>query len=437
MKIVVLGTWYVGLIQAVWLAKIWYQVTAIDVIEEKIQLLKKGISPIYEAWLTELLHEVKDNIEFTTDKSSIPDADIVFLCVPTPQDEEGKTDLWYLRSACESIRPLLTGKEILIIKSTVPLGTNQMVYELLLKKNSIVSNPEFLREGLAVYDFFNPSRVLLGFHKDEQVTTREKVREVYSYFSNKNVPIIETDWGTAELTKYAANAFLAMKITFMNEIARLSDASGADIRGITHSLGLDPRIGIKHLSPGMWYGGSCFPKDVKSLIHQFHTYGLTGKIVEQVDAINDTQPEYFLSKITRFYWENLHGKVFAVSGLAFKPDTDDLRESRAIDLIKLLLDKGASLRVFDYNEKARENFKKLSYSFSVTNRSFISLELCDTFEEMISGSDALVVTLEDPRIKDENIVRDAVRDGVIFDGRNILDKESLVSKGFIYFGIGC
>lgn len=437
MKITVLGTWYVWLIQAVGLAKIGYKVTAIDVVEEKIRLLNQGIPTIYENWLEELLREVQGNIEFTTDKNTTKDADIIFLCVPTPQDEDGKTDLGYIRSACESLKPILSGKEIIVIKSTVPTGTNDMVYDFLGKRNPVVSNPEFLREWLAIYDFFHPSRVLLGFREHEDESVKEKVREVYSYFSRENIPLLEMSSSTAELTKYAANAFLATKITFMNEMAHLADASGADIRMITTALGLDPRIGAKSLYPGLGYGWSCFPKDVKSLIHQFQQYGLRSQIVENVDAVNNSQVEYFLSKILKHYDGDIHGKTFAVSGLAFKPDTDDLRESKGIELIKILLDQWANLRVFDYNAKARENFEKLSYSLSLSNRSFISLVLCDSFEDILAWAEALVVTLEDPRIQSESITKNSVKDHVVFDGRNILDKEYLQSIGYTYFGIGC
>ncbi len=429
MKIVVIGTWYVGLIQAVGLAKIGYQVTAVDVVEEKIALLKQGIPPIYENDLPELLQEVHGNIEFTLDKNVASGADIIFLCVPTPQDSEGKTDLSYLRSACEWLKSILTGNEIVIVKSTVPMGTNAMVYEFLGEKNSVVSNPEFLREGVAIYDFFHPSRVILGYREGESEGIKQKVRSVYDYFKKEWVEIIEGNWQTVELIKYAANAFLATKLSFMNEVARLSDKAGADIRTITHALWTDPRIGSKHLSPGLWYGGSCFPKDVRSLMHQFASHGLHGEIIDQVDRVNSEQAVYFVSKILAYYHDNLDGKTFALSGLAFKPDTDDLRESKGIEVISLLLSHGANIRVHDYTEKARVNFMRHSLASKVT--------VCENFEDLFLWADCLIVTLEDTRIQKEDFSRLTLRDKTIFDGRNILPKEALMSLGYSYFGIGC
>lgn len=433
MKIVVLGTGYVWLIQATGLAKMGFSVTAIDVVPEKIALLQKGIPTIYEDGLDALLQESRANIDFTLDLEAVRGVDVIFLCVPTPQDSSGATDLSFIRTACESIKPLLTGSEIIVIKSTIPVWTNAMVYTLLWERNPVVSNPEFLREWVAIYDFFHPTRVILWFRDHETPTVKEQVRSVYAYFEQKDIPILEMNWNTAELTKYAANAFLATKITFMNELARLADASGADMRQIGKALGLDPRIGSRHLSPGIGYGWSCFPKDVKSLIHQFQSYGLRGEIVEQVDAINLTQPRYFLTKILSHYHQRLQGKIFAFSGLTFKPDTDDLRESRSLDLMRLLLEQWAHLRVFDYNQKAREHFKKYQTQFLSTS----PVVLCDTFDTMLVDTDALIVTVEDPRIQDENLVWVGISDRVIFDGRNILQKELLESKWFTYYGIGC
>ncbi|MDD5769914.1 MAG: UDP-glucose/GDP-mannose dehydrogenase family protein [Candidatus Gracilibacteria bacterium] len=438
MKISIIGTGYIGLIQAVGLAKLGFKITSLDVFQDKIDKLKSGIPTIYEDGLQELLNETYKNINWTTDKSEIIGSEIIFICVGTPQDDSGKTDLGYVFGAINDIKPFLNGDEIIIIKSTVPVGTNKKVFEMLEGKNKIVSNPEFLREGLAIKDFFNPDRIVFGFGDLEDKKTISKVKKVYNYCLEKNIPVLETDWQTAELIKYSANSFLATKITFINEIARLSDKVGANIKDIATAIGLDVRIGKQFLNAGIGYGGSCFPKDVKSLIHQFKENGLNGEIISKVDETNSGQVQYFLEKIFKYYNNSLHGKSIGVLGVAFKPGTDDLRESKGIEIIKKLMYAGAKLKIFDYNKEALINFKKYLDAIVLGNsRGFFEVEIVNNFEELTKNIDSLVITLEDKNILNEDFSKIKLSDNIIFDGKNILDKNEIKTLGINYVGVGC
>lgn len=426
MKISIIWIWYIWLIQAVWLAKLWFEVVSIDVFQEKIDKLNNWILTIYEDWLKEILAETKKNITFTTDKTKIIWSDIIFLCVWTPQDDEWKTDLWYLYGACDDIKKYLNWDEIIIIKSTVPVWTNSKVFEILWSKNKVVSNPEFLREWLAIKDFFNPDRIVFWFWDLEDVSTIEKVKSIYNYFTQKNIEIIITDWQTAELIKYASNSFLATKISFINEIAKLSDSVWANIKHISLAMWIDDRIWKKFLNAWIGYGWSCFPKDVKSLIHQFKEKWLTWEIITKVDEVNHIQTDYFLEKIFKFYNNSLHGKIIWVLWVAFKPDTDDLRESKWIEIIKKLMYAWAKLKVYDYNKEAIDNFKKyLDWMILWSSRGFFEVEIVSNFDELISWSDSLVITLEDKKILEENFSKIKLRDNIIFDGKNILDKSKI------------
>lgn len=436
MKISVIWTGYVWLIQAVWLAKIWFNITALDVFEEKIEKLKSWIPIIYENWLEDLLKETLDKINFTTDLDEVVWSDIIFLCVWTPQDDEWKTDLWYLKKAVSDLKKKLSWNEIIVIKSTVPVWTNEMVYNLLDWNNSIVSNPEFLREWLAIDDFFNPDRVILWFKDWESEKVILKLKNVYRYFVEKNIEIVETNWQTAELIKYAANSFLATKITFINEIARLSDRVWADIKDVSRSMWLDPRIWWKFLNAWIWYWWSCFPKDVKSLIHQFKENDLSWDLISNVDYTNSTQADYFLEKILSKYWNNIHWKTFWVLWVAFKPGTDDLRESRGLVIIKKLIELWAFVNVFDYNEKALDNFEKYSYSLTTWIRSFVPISIKNNFSDLVNNVDSLIITVEDERVLVEDFSKLNLRDNLIFDWRNILDKKEIVEKWFDYIWIG-
>jgi len=429
MKIGVIGTWYVGLIQAVWMAKLWFKVIAADISKEKIDNLKNRIPVIYEDWLDQLLKETLPNIEFTTDISKLKWTDVIFVCVWTPQDETWKTDLKYIETVAKDLKKILNWEEIVVIKSTVPVWTNKKVYNLLWRKNPVVSNPEFLREGFAIYDFFNPDRIVLWFKKWERQEVIDKMKKIYNFFEDKGIEIIITDWQTAELIKYTANSFLATKISFINEIARLADKVGANVKTIAKAIWLDSRIWKKFLNAWIWYWWSCFPKDVKSLIHQFKDNWLTAEIISSVDRVNETQVDYFLNKILDKYKGNVKGKVFGVLWVAFKPNTDDLRESRGILIIKKLIDKWAKMKVFDYNSKALENFKK---QFDKLMNNVI---IANNFDDLVDDIDALIITIEDKRILNEDFSKLNLKDNIIFDWRNLFDRDQIKQLWFEYIWV--
>ncbi|MFA7298220.1 MAG: UDP-glucose/GDP-mannose dehydrogenase family protein [Candidatus Absconditabacterales bacterium] len=436
MKISVVGIGYVGLIQAVGLAKIGFNITCIDSFEEKIQNLKEGITPIYEDGLESLLTEVKDKISYSIDLTTVKNSDVIFLCVGTPQDKDGKTDLNQIKNAVIKLKDILSGKEIIVIKSTVPVGTNKMVYELLNGKNSIVSNPEFLREGNAIDDFLNTERIILGFNKNENENVINIIKNVYSFFSDKNTPFIITNWETAELIKYTANSFLATKISFMNEIAQLADNVDANIKDIITGISLDSRIGKQFLNAGIGYGGSCFPKDVRSLIHQFTSNGLSGQIVSTVDKVNKEQIGYFMGKIDKQI-DSFAGKHIALIGIAFKPDTDDIRESKGIELCNMLVERGAIIHCFDYNAKARINFQNY-LNILGSSRFEMPIYIHSDILSTCKDCESLIITIEDKKILQENWheIKKNMKGDMIFDGRNILDKNKIKKIGFNYIGIG-
>ncbi len=436
MKIWVIGTGYVWLIQAVGLSYLWHEVIAIDVFQDKIDQLKNWIPTIYEEWLDELLLKTYKKIDFSLDKSKLIWCDIIFLCVWTPQDDNWKTDLTYIKQAAEELSEILNGNEIVVIKSTVPVGTNKTVFNILWQKNSVVSNPEFLREWLAIHDFYNPDRVVLWFNKNESISVIEKLSGIYNVFKEKWSEIFVTDWETAELIKYAANSFLATKITFINEIARFSDKVWANIVDIAKAIWMDPRIWDKFLNAGIGYWWSCFPKDIKSLIHQFKENELRWEIITKVDKTNSEQVNYFLEKIFSRYWNDLNGKTFGIMWVAFKPGTDDLRESRSLIIIDTLMEAWATLKVFDYNQKARENFKTYINAKELsTSRWSIKVWIYDNFQEIINNVNSLIITLEDKEILKENLENSSINDKIIFDGKNILDRKKIKSIWLEYIWV--
>jgi len=434
------GTGYVGLIQSVGLAEFNYKVVGIDIDERKVKLLNSGISPLYEEGLEELLRKhLGKNLTFSTSYQEIRDADVIFLCVGTPQDKEGNADLRFIYSAVESIKKYLDDRyRVIVVKSTVPVGTSRKIKEMLEGYNvDVVSNPEFLREGIALKDFFNPDRIVLGFEDVNNPRPIEVMKKVYRPFLDRGVPFIITEWESGELIKYAANAFLATKISFINEIAKLADVVGGDIKTISRALGLDERIGDKFLNAGIGYGGSCFPKDVKALIKQFESRNIEPKLIKATDEVNEEQIHWFLNKIKRYYG-NLNGKIFAVLGLAFKPNTDDLRESRGIKLIDLLLKEGCIVKCYDYVEKARENTIE-RYRLNNSGAYYgYNLYVLDDLYEAVKDVDGIIITTEYSQLREEDWSRigNLVREKVVFDGRNILDREMIKRLGFKYFGVG-
>jgi UDPglucose 6-dehydrogenase len=430
-NIAVVGTGYVGLVTGTCFAENGNKVTCIDIDAQKIERLKNGETPIYEPELDVLLdRNIHSNrLSFTTDlEVGIKDAEIIFLALPTPPGEDGSADLSYILKVADQLGELLTEYKVIVDKSTVPVGTAEKVYETIAKKAkvefAVVSNPEFLREGFAVSDFLKPDRVVIGT-SDERA--RKIMESLYRPFLRQGNPIHFMDEKSAELTKYAANSFLATKITFMNEVANFCEIVGADVDKVRMGIGSDDRIGKRFLFPGIGYGGSCFPKDVQALVKSGLEKNFDFKILNAVMEVNQGQKTRLFPKMKNYFKGDLSNKHIAVWGLAFKPDTDDIREAPALFMIEALLHAGASISAFD--PEAMSNVKqvlgdKISYSsdeYSVLNE-----------------ADALLICTEWGvfRNPDFNELKKRMKDCVIFDGRNLYDIEEMNEKGFYYSSIG-
>ena len=436
MKITVIGTGYVGLVTGTCFAETGNNVTCVDIDRDKVKKLSSGQITIYEPGLEKLFvrNQKEERLHFTTSlKEGIKDSRVIFLALPTPPDGDGNADLKYILGVAKDIGELLKKEEykIIIDKSTVPVGTAEKVKMEILKNatedisNSfdIVSNPEFLREGVAVDDFMKPDRVVIG-------TTSEKAKkilgELYAPFVRQGNPIIFMDEKSAELTKYAANSFLATKISFMNEIAQLCERVGADVDMVRIGIGSDERIGRRFLFPGIGYGGSCFPKDVKALAQSSHEIDYEFRILNAVMFVNEKQKHHLVEKI-RGYFDKLKGKKFAVWGLSFKPNTDDIREAPALSIIDQLLKDGASVRAYD--PEAMTNVK---------NELGNSIEYAEDQYDALEGAHALIITTEwnEFRTPDFNKISDLLKNKVIFDGRNLFDLKQMEECGFYYDSIG-
>ena len=429
MKICVIGTGYVGLVAGACFAEMGNDVICVDNNLEKLANLKKGIIPIYEPGLEELIESnVKENrLSFTDNLDfAVKNSLICFIAVGTPQDEDGSADMQYVFKVAEDIGKSINEYKIIVDKSTVPVGTAEKVKEIINKQTSypfdVVSNPEFLKQGTAVDDFLRPDRVIIG-------TSSEKARKImvdlYSQFVRNQHPIITMDEKSAEMVKYASNSFLAVKISYANEIANICEAVGADANLVRLGMCADTRIGTKFLYPGIGYGGSCFPKDVKALINTANEYNIPCDIIKSADKLNKYQREHFIQKILKYFGEDLTGKKFAVWGLAFKPKTNDMREAPSITVINRLLSLGAEISAYD--PKAMETAKKIfGDKISYTASSYDSL----------SDADALVILTEwnEFRNPDFSKIKSLLKTPVIFDGRNQYNSFSL--KGFKYFQIG-
>lgn len=430
-NIAVVGTGYVGLVTGTCFAENGNKVTCIDIDAQKIERLKNGETPIYEPELDVLLdRNIHSNrLSFTTDlEAGIKDAEIIFLALPTPPGEDGSADLSYILKVADQLGELLTEYKVIVDKSTVPVGTAEKVYETIAKKAkvefAVVSNPEFLREGFAVSDFLKPDRVVIGT-SDERA--RKIMESLYRPFLRQGNPIHFMDEKSAELTKYAANSFLATKITFMNEVANFCEIVGADVDKVRMGIGSDDRIGKRFLFPGIGYGGSCFPKDVQALVKSGLEKNFDFKILHAVMEVNQDQKTRLFPKMKNYFKGDLSNKHIAVWGLAFKPDTDDIREAPALFMIDALLHAGASISAFD--PEAMSNVKqvlgdKIRYSsdeYSVLNE-----------------ADALLICTEWGvfRNPDFNELKKRMKDCVIFDGRNLYDIEEMNEKGFYYSSIG-
>ena len=431
MNICVVGTGYVGLVVGTCLSEMGNSVVCVDVDINKLELLKKGIIPIYEPGLEELiLSNVKEQrLSFTNDIDyAVKISDICFIAVGTPQDEDGSADLKYVYQVADEIGKAMNGYKVIVDKSTVPVGTAEEVTKI-IKNNTkfefdVVSNPEFLKQGAAVDDFLKPDRVIIGSNSKRAT---EIMQELYAPFMRTGNPVIVMDVKSAEMTKYASNSFLAVKISYANEIANLCEKVGADAEMVRIGMCADKRIGSQFLFPGLGYGGSCFPKDVKALIKTASDNNCDSTLLEAADIVNKKQRLLFVDKILNFYNGNIEGKTFAVWGLAFKPKTNDMREAPSITIINKLLSLGAKIKSYDPKafDLAKTIFKeKIEYSKDAYSA--------------LNGSDALLVLTEWNEFKrpDYDKIASFLNEPVIFDGRNIYDSNKLIKKGFKYFCIG-
>ena len=430
MKIGVVGTGYVGLVAAACFAENGNSVIGVDIDEAKIKALLKGQIPIYEPGLAEIVVQnvAEGRLRFTTDITlAVKECDVLFIAVGTPQDEDGSADLQYVLKVAEQIADAMNGPKIVVNKSTVPVGTAAKVKAAIEARTkhpvSVVSNPEFLKEGAAVDDFLKPDRVVIGTSDPKAEAI---MREMYEPFVRTGKPILAMDNVSAELTKYASNAMLALRISFMNEVANLCDVTGADVEMVRKGMATDSRIGPAFLFPGLGYGGSCFPKDVKAIDHTSREYGSPMEIVAAVERVNAKQKTIMLPRMEKMLG-GLEGKKIAVWGVAFKPRTDDIREAPALFIIEGLIEKGATVSAYD--PKAMDHAKAaLPKSVAWTKNGYDALE----------GADALLLATEwnEFREPDFNKMKSLMRRPLIFDGRNIFNPKTVKALGFEYVGVG-
>lgn len=431
MKISVIGTGYVGLVTGTCLAETGNEVICVDIDERKVKQMQDGEVPIYEPHLDVLFERnIKaKRLSFTTSlQEGLEHGDIIFLALPTPEYEDGSADLKYVLGVADEIGQLIKSYKVIVDKSTVPVGTSERVYEVISKNArcdfDVVSNPEFLREGFAVDDFLKPERIVVGSSSDRAT---ELMQKLYKPFVRSGNPVIIMDEKSAELTKYAANSFLATKITFMNEIANFCEEVGADVDKVRIGMGTDSRIGKRFLFPGIGYGGSCFPKDVKALYKSGKDVGYEFKILDSVISVNKKQKTILIPKIQKYFKGDLKGKKIGIWGLAFKPETDDIREAPSLDIIDELLKKGAVITAFD--PEAMDNVeRKLGDSISFASNMYDAIE----------NADALVICTEWGVFRNPNFstIKEKLADHVIFDGRNLYDLQEMQSEGFHYESIG-
>lgn len=431
MKITVIGTGYVGLVAGACLADMGNNVICVDNNEDKLKKLENGIIPIYEPGLEELVKSnvAENRLNFTSNiDMAVKKSEVCFIAVGTPQDEDGSADLHYVLGVAEEIAKAMNGYKVIVDKSTVPVGTAKQVTELIKQYTKydfdVVSNPEFLKQGNAVDDFLSPDRVVIGSNSEKATAI---MQEIYAPFFRTGNRVIVMDVESAEMTKYASNSFLATKISFMNEIAQLCEKVGANAEMVRVGMSTDSRIGNKFLFPGLGYGGSCFPKDVKALIKTGADNGIDMNIIKSADEANKQQRQLFINKIIAKFGEDLTGKTFAVWGLAFKPKTDDMREAPAITIINDLLNRGAKVQAYDpkamnsakYHFQERITYAKSSY-------------------EALNNANALLLLTEwnEFRRPDMDRIKELLKEPVIFDGRNQYNMERTVQRGFEYVCVG-
>ncbi|WP_130871617.1 UDP-glucose dehydrogenase family protein [Pseudomonas bubulae] len=439
MKVTVFGIGYVGLVQGAVLAEVGHDVVCVDIDANKVELLKQGHIPIYEPGLEALVKEnhASGRLNFTTDAAAgVKHGEVQFIAVGTPPDEDGSADLKYVLAVAESIAQHMESHQIIIDKSTVPVGTADKVsariaHVLALRERKdlsfdVVSNPEFLKEGSAVADCMRPDRIVIG---TSSATTEDVMRELYAPFNRNHEKIIVMDVRSAELTKYAANCMLATKISFMNEMANLAEMLGADIEMVRQGIGSDPRIGYQFLYAGVGYGGSCFPKDVQALIRTADSIDFDSKVLKAVESRNDEQKTNLFKKINKHFDGNLLGKTFALWGLSFKPNTDDMREAPSRVLIEALWKAGAKVQAYD--PEAMEETQRIYGDRD-------DLSLCGTKESALKGADALVIVTEWQAFKapDFDVIKQQLKKAIIFDGRNLFEPKRMKNKDITYFSIG-
>lgn len=433
MNIAVVGTGYVGLVAGVCFAESGHHVTCVDIDENKIQLLKQGEVPIYEPGLSELmLKNIKSNrLKFTTDLTSIiTQQEVIFIAVGTPMGEDGSADVKYVLGVAKEIGEAIQHYTVIVDKSTVPVGTADKVKETIRSLTDVefdvVSNPEFMKEGAALNDFLQPDRIVVG---TDNAKAEKIMMKLYEPFVRTGAPIYKMDVKSAELTKYVSNAMLATKISFMNEMAQLSDAVGADINKVRIAVGADKRIGKSFLFPGVGYGGSCFPKDVKAIEKTGLDNQLPMQIMKAVNSVNQTQKSYMNTKVADQFGDDLTGLKFAIWGLSFKPKTDDMREAPSLVIINYLLEKGAKVAAYD------------PQAMEVTQKHYLgdSIKYAKSEEDALESADALIVVTEwnEFRVLDFKVLKSKMKQYHIFDGRNIFDREEVLENGFSYTGVGC
>lgn len=431
MKIAVVGTGYVGLVTGTCFAETGNKVFCVDIDQSKVERLTKGEITIYEPGLEKIfLRNLKEGrLKFTTDLASgISEAEIVFLALPTPPGADGAADLKYVLGVAEQLGKILTGYKVIVDKSTVPVGTADKVKQAITANYKgefdVVSNPEFLREGVAVDDFMKPDRVVVGTDSER---ARKIMGDLFAPFVRQGNPIIYMDERSAELTKYAANSFLATKISFMNEIAQLCERMGADVDMVRRGIGSDDRIGKRFLFPGIGYGGSCFPKDVQALIRSAEEIGYDFKILKSVEEVNQAQKLHMVEKIARYFNNDLNGKNLAVWGLAFKPNTDDIREAPSLEMIRILVDRGAKITAFD--PEAMNNVKQVLGN---------TIEYAASQYDALMNADALIIATEwsEFRTPDFEAIDAQLKNKAIFDGRNLFDVKQMADMGYHYESVG-
>ncbi|MCX7101439.1 MAG: UDP-glucose/GDP-mannose dehydrogenase family protein [Methylobacter sp.] len=438
MKVTIFGSGYVGLVTGVCLAEVGNDVICIDIDQGKIENLKKGIIPIYEPGLAALVVENQQagRLKFTTDiQEAVSHGTFQFIAVGTPPDEDGAADLQYVLAVSKSIAEHMTEYRIVVDKSTVPVGTADKVKDVMLEVLNergveidfdVVSNPEFLKEGAAITDFMKPDRIVVG---TDNPRTAELLKALYAPFNRSHERVIIMDIRSAELTKYAANAMLATKISFMNELANLAELLGADIEQVRNGIGSDSRIGYSFIYPGCGYGGSCFPKDVKALERTAQQVGYKAELLSAVENVNDRQKQVIFNKVLQHYNGEVKGKVFALWGLSFKPKTDDMREAPSRVILEALIQAGATVQAFD--PEAMDEAKRLYGTYG-------GLTLVESADGALQGANALIVVTEWKNFwsPDFEHIKQTLKDAVIFDGRNLYQPALLKKQGITYYGIG-